>query len=85
MNRTLKVHETSAKHIDSIMTLADWSSAAGRIDEKLHKTMCQQRNYWKMYFPVVLKQLLFFVKEVYHFGEAMRLLALKAMAIIWEY
>ena len=30
-----------------MMTLADLSSVAGRIDEKLHKTMCEQRNYWK--------------------------------------
>ena len=29
------------------MTLSDRSSAAGRIDEKLHKTMCEQRNYWE--------------------------------------
>ena len=47
INQTLKVHEASAKHMDSVMTLADRSSGAGRIDEKLHKTMCEQRNYWK--------------------------------------
>ena len=29
------------------MTLANRSSAAGHIDEKLHKTMCEQRNHWK--------------------------------------
>ena len=47
INQTLEVHETSAKYIDSIMTLADRSFAAGRIDEKLNKTMCEQRNYRK--------------------------------------
>ena len=29
------------------MTLADRSSAAGCIDKKLHKIMCEQENYWK--------------------------------------
>ena len=43
INQTLKVHETSAKHIDSIVTLAD-RFAADPTDEKLHKTMCEQRN-----------------------------------------
>ena len=45
INQTLKVYETSAKHIDSIMTLADRSSVASPIDEKLHKGTCEQRNY----------------------------------------
>jgi len=81
----LKVHETGAKYIDAVMTLADRSSAAGRIDEKLHKTMCEQRSYWKNVFPIVLQQLPFFVKEVYHFGEAMRSLVPEIMEIIWEY
>ena len=37
IKQTLKVNETSAKHINSIMTSTD--SAASRIDEKSHKTM----------------------------------------------
>ena len=84
INQTLKVYETNAKHIDSITTLADRSCAAGGIEEKLHKTMCEQRNYWKNVLSVVLQQLPFFVKEVYHCGEAVRLLALETMVIIWK-
>ena len=33
-NQTWKAHKKSAKHADSITTLADRSSAAGRIDKK---------------------------------------------------
>ncbi|XP_076044835.1 uncharacterized protein LOC143027430 [Oratosquilla oratoria] len=47
ITQNLKSHETSTKHIDSVLTLAHRSAAAGRIDAELHKNMIEQHKYWK--------------------------------------
>ncbi|XP_068203625.1 zinc finger MYM-type protein 5-like [Palaemon carinicauda] len=41
ITQNLKSHETSTKHIDSVLTLAHRSAAAGRIDAELHKNMIE--------------------------------------------
>ncbi|XP_068229366.1 uncharacterized protein [Palaemon carinicauda] len=46
ITQNLKSHETSTKHIDSVLTLAHRSAAAGRIDAELHKNMIEQHKYW---------------------------------------
>ena len=68
MNQTLKVRNKRQTYKLNL-TLSDRSSAAGCIDEKLPKTMCEQRNYWNNVLSVVLQQLPFFVKEIYHFRK----------------
>ncbi|XP_076031379.1 zinc finger MYM-type protein 5-like isoform X2 [Oratosquilla oratoria] len=47
ITQNLKSHETSTKHIDSVLTLAHRSAAAGRIDAEFHKNMIEQHKYWK--------------------------------------
>lgn len=47
ITQNLKSHETSTKHIDSVLTLAHRSAAVGRIDAELHKNMIEQHKYWK--------------------------------------
>ena len=42
--------------------MTDRSSASGSIDEKLHKLCPSREITGKMYFPVVLQQLPFFVR-----------------------
>ncbi|XP_065650555.1 zinc finger MYM-type protein 5-like [Hydra vulgaris] len=84
MTQYLKSHEISAKHIQSVLTLCQKSVAAGRVDERLHNNMLEQRNYWRNVLSCCVATITFLCERGLPLCEvAMKLLAPEKMGIIW--
>ena len=67
------------------MILANRSSAAGNINEKLHKTVCEQRNYWKNMLFRCVATIAFLCERGLPLRGSNEIMVVETMVIIWEY